>query len=121
MGTNSKMGKSEIFCSNFEMGKFTKLEPILCRDISLFVYRCLIIFFFYDVFSDHVMSSVLFLAPLAIGQRAYVIVCCLSCMRASVHPCVNFFFKHLLRNYLSDFDEIPQKCSYHGPLQNFLK
>ena len=44
-----------------------------------------------------------FLAPLAVGQRAYVMVCCPSCIRlavrASVHacvsPCVNFFFKHL--------------------------
>ena len=37
-------------------------------------------------------------------------------------PSVNFFFKHLLlRNYLSDFDEISQKCSCHGPLRNFLK
>ena len=33
-----------------------------------------------------------FLAPLAVGQRAYVMVCCPSCVR----PCVNFFFKHLL-------------------------
>ena len=41
---------------------------------------------------------------------------------SSVCPCVNFFFKHLLLwNYLSDFDEISQKCSHHGPLQNFLK
>ena len=39
-----------------------------------------------------------------------------------VRPSVNFFFKHLLRwNYLSDFDEISQKCFHHGPLQNFLK
>ena len=60
------------------------------------------------------------------GQRAYVMVCCLSCVRLSVRPsvrpCVNFFFKHLLLwNYLSDFDGISQKCSCHGPLQNFLK
>ena len=34
-----------------------------------------------------------FLAPLAVGQRAYVMVRCPS----SVRPCVNFFFKHLLR------------------------
>ena len=38
-----------------------------------------------------------------------------------VCPCVNFFFKHLLWNYLSDFEEILQKCSCHGPLQNFLR
>ena len=67
-----------------------------------------------------------FLAPLAVGQRAYVMVRCPSCIRPSippcVRPCVNVFFKHLLRwNYLSDFDEISQKCSHHGPLQNFLK
>ena len=78
-----------------------------------------------------------FLAPLAIGQRANVMVCCPSCVRASGHPsmwpsvrpCVrlsvraltfslNIFFSE---NYLSDFDEILQKCSCHGPLQNLLK
>ena len=53
-----------------------------------------------------------FLAPLAVGQRAYVMVRC-----PSVHLCVNFFFKHLLWNYLSDFYEISQ----NGPRQNFLK
>ena len=47
-----------------------------------------------------------FLAPLAVGQRAYVMVYCPSCVRPWVRPCVNFFFKHLLGNYLSDFDEI---------------
>ena len=40
------------------------------------------------------------LAPLAIGQRAYVMVHCPSfvraCVRPSVRLCVNFFFKHLL-------------------------
>ena len=71
--------------------------------------------------SFSLVEMVQFLAPLAVGQRAYVMVCCPS-VRPSVHPCVNFFFKHLLRwNYLSDFDEISQKCSHHGPLQNFLK
>ena len=58
-----------------------------------------------------------FLAPLAIGQRAYVMVCCSPCVRL----CVNFFFKHLLWNSLSDFDEISQKSSWYGPFQNFLK
>ena len=37
--------------------------------------------------------KVSFLAPLAVGQRAYVMVRCPSCVR----PCVNFFCKHLLR------------------------
>ena len=37
-----------------------------------------------------------FLAPLAVGQRAYVMVCCPSCVCASVCACVNFFFKSLL-------------------------
>ena len=37
----------------------------------------------------------MFLAPLAVGQRAYVMVRHPS-VRASVRPCVNFFFKHLL-------------------------
>ena len=45
----------------------------------------------------------------------------LSVMCASVCACVRlsvkFFFKHhLLWNYSSDFDEISQKCSFHGPL-----
>ena len=35
---------------------------------------------------------------------------------------INFLFKHLLLwNYLSNFDEISQKYSCHGPLQNVLK
>ena len=46
----------------------------------------------------------------------------LSVLRPCVRSCVNFFFKHLLLwNYWSDFDEISQKCSCHGPLQNFVK
>ena len=66
---------------------------------------------------ENVCYQNVFLAPLAVGQPAYVMVCC-----ASVRLCINFFFKHLLVwNYLSDFDEILQKCSCHGPLQNFLK
>ena len=64
--------------------------------------------------------DMLFLDPLAVGLRAYVMVCC-PAVRPSVRACVNFFFKHLLLwNYLSDFDEITQKCSCHGPLQIFL-
>ena len=66
-----------------------------------------------------------FLAPLAVGQRAYVMVRCASVrlsVCAFIRLCVNFFFKHLLLwNYLSDFDEISKKCSCHGPLQNYLK
>ena len=63
-----------------------------------------------------------FVAPLAIGQWAYVMVCCPLCIPPSVHPCINFFLKHLLLwNYLLDFDEISQKCSCHGPLQNFIE
>ena len=66
----------------------------------------------------HKWKCNIFLAPLAIGQWAYVMVSCPSCVR----PCINFFFKHLiLWNYLSDFDEISQKCSCYGPLQNFMK
>ena len=41
----------------------------------------------------------IFLAPLAVGQQAYVMAHCASicqCVHASVHPCVNFFFKHVL-------------------------
>ena len=47
---------------------------------------------------------------------------CHGLLSVAVRPCVNFFFKHLLLwNYLSDFDEILQECSCHGPLQNLLK
>ena len=43
-----------------------------------------------------------FLAPLAVGQRAYVVDCCPSCVRPCVRLCINFFSKHfLLWNYLS--------------------
>ena len=33
----------------------------------------------------------LLLALLAVGQRAYAMVRCPSCVRPSVRPCVNFF------------------------------
>ena len=52
-----------------------------------------------------------FLAPLAAGQRAYVLARCLL----SVHPCVNISET----NY--GILIISQKCTCHGPLQNFLK
>ena len=59
------------------------------------------------------LSPMHFLAPQAKGQPAYVMASCPLC----VCPCINFFFKHLiLRNCLSDFDKISQKCSCHGPL-----
>ena len=51
-----------------------------------------------------------FLTALAVGQRANVMV-----------MSVNFYFKHLLGNYLPNLDEISQKRSCHGPLENFLK
>ena len=58
--------------------------------------------------------------PASLCHGPVSVVC--PSVRASVRPCVNFFFKHLLRwNYLSDFDEISQICSHYGPLQNFLK
>ena len=60
----------------------------------------------------------MFLVPVAVGQRAYVMAWCPVCVRASV----NFYFKHLLLwHYLSDFNEVSQKCSCHGPFQNFLE
>ena len=43
------------------------------------------------------LAIFIFLAPLAVGQRAYVMALCPSCVRPSVRPSVNFFFKHLLR------------------------
>ena len=72
----------------------------------------------------------LFLAPLAVGQRAYVMVCCPSCVRASVRlsirasvrPCVNFslniFFSETAYPILMKFHRnVPAMV----PLQNFLK
>ena len=52
----------------------------------------------------------------ASGPRpAYVMVRCPSVRM------LTFLLKYLLLwNYSSDFDEISQKCSCHGPLQNFL-
>ena len=41
--------------------------------------------------------------------------------RASVHLWVFFFLKHLLCNYLADFDEISQRAFCYGPLKKFLK
>ena len=80
--------------------------------------------------NQHFLLFPQFLAPLAVGQWAYVMAHCplcvclsvCACMCVCVRLCVNFFFKHLLLwNYWLDFDEISQKCSYHGLLQNFLK
>ena len=74
------------------------------------------------------------LAPLAIGQRAYVMARCPLSIRPSYHVCFNFCFEHLwtyIPNFdetsqkffyhYSNFDEISQKRSYHSLLQNFLK
>ena len=65
-----------------------------------------------------------FLAPLADGQLAYVMVRCPSFVRVSVHlpvyPCINFF-KHLSWNYASNFDETSQDLSCQGPYQNSFK
>ena len=58
-----------------------------------------------------------FLAPLAVGQRAYVMVCCPSCVCALTFSLNIFFSETTYRT----FYEILQKCSCHGPLQNFLK
>ena len=66
-----------------------------------------------------------FLAPLAVGQRAYVMVRCPSCDRAAVWPSVRmltFSFNILFSETTSsDFDDISQKCFWYGPLQNLLK
>ena len=66
-----------------------------------------------------------FLVPLAIGQRAYVMVCCPSSVRLSVRPSVrpsvrvltfslNIFFSEITYHILMKFHR-------NGPLQNFLK
>ena len=61
--------------------------------------------FFYPL-SDkyHVKSA--FLAPLAVGQRAYVMVCCLSCVRPSVRALtfsLNIFFSETTYQILMKF------------------
>ena len=80
------------------------------------------------ILANHILSSanafnLTLLIFSSTGHRPASLCHGLLCIPASVRaPCVNFFFKHLLlENYLSDFDEISQKCSCHGPLQNFLK
>ena len=85
----------------------------LCSEWSFFCYLFTLVksccsFSLSYIFSVTCFHVAQFLARLAIGQRAYVMVRCPSCIR----PCVIFFFKHLLLwNYLSDFDEISQKFS----------
>ena len=60
-------------------------------------------------------------APLAIGQRAYVMARCPSCVRPSVGALtfsLNVFFSETTCRILI---KMSQKCSCHSPLQNFLK
>jgi len=48
--------------------------------------------------------------------------CVRACVRASLRPCVNNFFKqHLLWNHLLDFDQTSQEWSLGGPLSKLLK
>ena len=62
-----------------------------------------------------------FLAPLANGQEAIVMVLCPS-IHPSVRASVNSSFKKLLiRIYWLDFYEISQECSIGGPLSNSFK
>ena len=67
-----------------------------------------------------------FLAPLAVGQQAYLMFRCPSCVRPSVGQRVraltfslNIFFSETTYQILMKFHS--SKCSCHGPLQNFLK
>ena len=60
-----------------------------------------------------------FLAPLAVGQRAYVMVHCPSCVRPSVRALtlsLNIFFSETIYPILMKF-----QYSCHVPFQNFLK
>ena len=54
------------------------------------------------------------LATLAIGQRPYVMACCASVRMLTFS--LNIFYETTYRILI-----ISQKCSCHGPLQNFLK
>ena len=47
---------------------------------------------YFAPYPKHYISIFESLTPLAVGQRAYVMVRCPSYVR----PCINFFFKHLL-------------------------
>ena len=69
------------------------------------------------------IGGILFLAPLAEGQRAIVMAWGRrASVRPSVRASVNFFFKKiLLRNYWLDFNQISQECSLGGPLSNSFK
>ena len=71
------------------------------------------------------IATITFLAPLAIGQRAYVMVRCPSCVRACVRASVrvltfssNIFFSETTYRILMKFH---RNVPTHGPLQNFLK
>ena len=74
--------------------------------------------------------SVLFLAPLAVGQRAYVMVRCPSCIRASVRPCVrpsirpfslNIFFAETTYRILMKFHRnVPTMVLFRISWNNFI-
>ena len=72
------------------------------------------------------IKKIVFLAPLAKGQRAIVMALCPLCVRPFVCLCVrasvnSSFKKLLLRNYWLDFYEISQECSLSGSLSNSFK
>ena len=80
---------------DISLSLLSKLQPILSREITQCIFSS----------TGHRPAS------LCHGP--------LSVVRASIRPYVNFFFKHLLLwNYLSDFDEISQKCSHHDSFKN---
>ena len=60
--------------------------------------------------------------PMIVAPKASVIMPWSVVRRACVHVLTfSLYTNFLLRNYKTDFDEISQKCSCHGPLLNFLK
>ena len=55
---------------------------------------------------SHIVFRMLFLAPLAVGQRAYVMARCLSCVRPSVRALtfsLNIFFAETTYRILMKF------------------
>ena len=66
-----------------------------------------------------------FLAPLALGQRAYVMVCCPSCVRPSVRVCLTFslniFFSETTYRILMKFHRnVPGMVLFRIFLKNLI-
>ena len=76
-----KLPSKLLFCKYFEKKNFSKSRGLTFNNTILILTK--------EAFEIiHPFPNKVCLAPLAVGQRAYVMARCLSCVRASVWPCV---------------------------------